>query len=41
MTARDEFVARRNAGDLTDEVMRQLIHEIDLEQAALERDSSV
>ena len=40
VTARDEFVARRNAGELTDDVMRQMIHEIDLEQAARERDSS-
>ena len=37
-TQREEFVARRNAGEINDEMLRRVIHELDLEEAALERD---
>ena len=37
--SRDEFVARRNAGEIDDEVLRRVMHELDLEQAALDRDA--
>ena len=39
MTARDEFVARRDAGEIDDEVLRRVMHELDLEEAALDRDA--
>ena len=37
--ARDEFVARRDAGDIDDEILRRVLHELDLEEAALDRDN--
>jgi CPA1 family monovalent cation:H+ antiporter len=37
--ARDEFVARRDAGEIDDEVLRQVLHELDLEEATLDRDA--
>ena len=39
-TSREEFVARRNAGDIDDEVLRRLLHELDLEEATLDRDAT-
>jgi CPA1 family monovalent cation:H+ antiporter len=38
-TARDEFVARRDAGEIDDEVLRRVMHELDLEEATLDRDA--
>jgi monovalent cation/hydrogen antiporter len=40
ITARDEFVARRDAGEIDDEVLRRVMHELDLEEATLDRDAS-
>jgi CPA1 family monovalent cation:H+ antiporter len=37
--ARNEFVARRNAGEIDDEVLRRVMHELDLEEATLDRDA--
>jgi CPA1 family monovalent cation:H+ antiporter len=37
--SRDEFVARRNAGEIDDDVLRRVMHELDLEEAALDRDA--
>jgi CPA1 family monovalent cation:H+ antiporter len=39
VTARDEFVARRDAGEIDDEVLRRVMHELDLEEATLDRDA--
>ena len=38
-TSRREFVARRDAGDIDDEVLRRVMHELDLEEATLDRDA--
>ena len=38
--SRDEFVARRNAGEIDDEVLRRVMHELDLEEAVLDRNGS-
>jgi monovalent cation/hydrogen antiporter len=38
ITAREEFVARRDAGEIDDDVLRRMIHELDLEEATLDRD---
>jgi CPA1 family monovalent cation:H+ antiporter len=38
-TAREEFVARRDAGEIDDEVLRRMLHELDLEEATLDRDA--
>jgi monovalent cation/hydrogen antiporter len=38
-TTRDEFVARRDAGEIDDEVLRRVMHELDLEEATLDRDA--
>ena len=38
-TSRAEFVARRDAGDIDDEVLRRVMHELDLEEATLDRDA--
>jgi CPA1 family monovalent cation:H+ antiporter len=35
---RDEFVARRNAGEIDDEVLRRVMRELDLEEATLDRE---
>jgi CPA1 family monovalent cation:H+ antiporter len=37
-TSREEFVARRDAGEIDDEVLRRVMHELDLEEAMLDRD---
>ena len=37
-TSREEFVARRDAGDIDDEVLRRVMRELDLEEATLDRD---
>jgi CPA1 family monovalent cation:H+ antiporter len=37
--SREEFVARRDAGEIDDEVLRRVLHELDLEEAALDRDA--
>jgi Na+/H+ antiporter len=37
--SREEFVARRDAGDIDDDVLRRVIHELDLEEAVLDRDA--
>jgi monovalent cation/hydrogen antiporter len=39
VTTRDEFVARRDAGEIDDEVLRRVMHELNLEEAALDRDA--
>ena len=36
---RDEFVARRDAGEIDDEVLRRVMRELDLEEATLDRDA--
>jgi CPA1 family monovalent cation:H+ antiporter len=36
-TSRQEFVARRDAGEIDDEVLRRVMHELDLEEATLDR----
>lgn len=40
IVSREEFVARRDAGDIDDEVLRRVIHELDLEEATLDRDTT-
>ena len=35
---RQEFIAQRDAGAINDEVLRGLLHGLDLEEAALNRD---
>ena len=37
---RDEFVARRDAGEIDDEILRRVMRELDLEEATLDRDAS-
>jgi CPA1 family monovalent cation:H+ antiporter len=37
--SRKEFVARRDAGEIDDEVLRRVMRELDLEEAALDRDA--
>jgi CPA1 family monovalent cation:H+ antiporter len=37
--SREEFVARRDAGDIDDDVLRRVMHELDLEEAVLDRDA--
>ena len=37
--SRAEFVARRDAGEIDDEVLRRVLRELDLEEAALDRDA--
>jgi monovalent cation/hydrogen antiporter len=39
ITAREEFVARRDAGEIDDDALRRMIHELDLEEATLDRDA--
>ena len=39
VTSRQEFVARRDAGEIDDEVLRRVMHELDLEEATLDRDA--
>jgi len=39
-TSRSEFVARRDAGDIDDEVLRRVMRELDLEEATLDRDAA-
>ena len=35
---RDEFVARRDAGEIDDEILRRVLRELDFEEATLDRD---
>jgi CPA1 family monovalent cation:H+ antiporter len=38
-TSREEFVARRDAGEIDDDVLRRVMRELDLEEATLDRDA--
>jgi Arc/MetJ family transcription regulator len=38
-TTRSEFVARRDAGEIDDDVLRRVMRELDLEEATLDRDA--
>jgi monovalent cation/hydrogen antiporter len=40
ITTRQEFVARRDAGEIDDDVLRRVMHELDLEEATLDRDAT-
>jgi CPA1 family monovalent cation:H+ antiporter len=35
---RDVFVARRDAGEIDDEILRRVLRELDFEEATLDRD---
>ena len=39
VVSRAEFVARRDAGEIDDDVLRRVMHELDLEEATLDRDA--
>jgi CPA1 family monovalent cation:H+ antiporter len=39
-TTRTEFVARRDAGEIDDDVLRRVMRELDLEEATLDRDAA-
>ena len=40
IVSRREFVARRDAGEIDDEVLRRVMHELDLEEATLDREAA-